>query len=104
MSAVGMCKSVDINTDSQNLLRARCEVNGYGRDCRILDLKSHGAFLESFVPAVTGTRVTLRFDLPNGHQVCTGGIVRYHQFKVGFGIDFVDMPPSDAEQIVSLVG
>lgn len=104
MSAVGMCKSVDRREDSNIFLRARCEINGSGRDCRILDLKSNGAFIESFVPTVTGTRVTLRFDLPNGHQVCTGGVVRYHQFKVGFGIDFTDLSSSDCEQINSLVG
>ena len=104
MSAVGMCKSIDLKGDSQNLLRGHCEVNGQVRDCRILDLKSNGAFVESFVPAVTGTRVTLRFNLPNGYQVCTGGIVGYHQFKVGFSVNFIDIPESDAAQITSLVG
>ena len=104
MSAVGMCKSVDLKTDPQILLRARCEIDGFGRDCRILDLKSRGAFIESFVPAVTGTSVKLRFDLPNGHQVCTGGIVRYHQLKVGFGIEFTDMSAFDHEQISGFVG
>lgn len=104
MSAVGMCKSVDLKGNSQNLLRGHCEVNGHVRDCRIFDLKASGAFVESFVPAVTGTKVILRFNLPNDYQVCTGGIVRYHEFTVGFGVDFVDIPESDVEQIINLYG
>ncbi len=104
MSAVGMCKSVDGQKQSQGLMRVHCELNGHGRDYRILDLTTRQAFVESFVPAVTGTTVTLRFRLPNGHQVCTTGVVSYHQFKVGFGVDFTDMSVQDREQITDLVG
>ncbi len=104
MSAVGVCKTIDHGAETRSLLHAHCEVEGKGRDCRILDLNPRGAFIESFVPTITGTRVTLRFRLPNGHQVCTGGVVRFHQFKVGFGVDFNDISTSDRDQINSLVG
>lgn len=104
MSAVGVAMSASVKTEYQGLLRAHCEADGRGRDCRLLDLNARGAFVESYVPAMTGSTVTLRFRLPNGHQVCTSGVVNYHQFKVGFGVDFTDLSHSDREQINSLVG
>jgi hypothetical protein len=104
MSAVGMCKSVDGQKQSQGFMRVHCEMNGHRRDCRLLDLTTRQAFVESFVPAVTGSPITLRFRLPNGHQICTTGVVSYHQFKVGFGVDFTDMSVQDREQITDLIG
>jgi hypothetical protein len=104
MSAVGTCKSAGIKTEPRNLLRARCEIDGYGRDCRILDITARRAFVESFVPAPTGSMVTLHFSLPNGHQVCTSGVVSYHQIKVGFSVDFTGLSAGDKAQISSFVG
>jgi hypothetical protein len=104
MSAVGTCKSAGIKTEPRTLLRARCEVDGYGRDCRILDINPRRVFVESFVPAPTGSRVKLNFSLPNGHQVCTAGVVSYHQMKVGFSVDFTDLSAGDRAQINSFVG
>jgi hypothetical protein len=103
MSAVGMCASVG-RGEGSSPLRVRCEINGAGRDCRILDLNSRSAFVESFVPATTGSAVKLRFNLPNGYQVCASGVVSYHQFRVGFGVDLTGLSPDDFEQINSLVG
>ena len=85
------------------LLRVRCETTGLGRECRIMDLSHKGAFIESFVPPVTGTKVSLRFQLPNGHLICAAGVVKYHQFKVGFGLEFTELSSSDRSQIVGLV-
>jgi hypothetical protein len=99
MSAVGACTSAESRGEPRNGLRARCEVNGSGRDCRILNLTPRDAFVESFVPAVTGSRVTLRFNLPNGHHVCTTGVVRNHEFKVGFGVDLTGISERDVDQI-----
>jgi hypothetical protein len=103
MSAVGTCKSRGL-MDSESSLRARCEVNGFGRDCRVLDLKSSGLFVESYVPFTQGSQVTLRFRLPNGHQVCTAGVVSFHEFRRGFEVDFIDLSAQDRDQITSLVG
>lgn len=102
MSAVGACAPAGDRTELKNLLRARCEINGNGRDCRILNLTTERVFVDSFVPALTGTRVTLRFRLPNGHQVCTTGVVSDHKFQVGFSVDFVDLSPRDRDQISGL--
>jgi hypothetical protein len=84
-------------------LRARCEVNGNGRDCKILNLTSKRVFVDSFVPALTGSNVTLRFRLPNGHQVSAAGVVSDHKFQVGFSVDFVELSAQDRDQINGLI-
>jgi hypothetical protein len=101
MSAVGACTSA--GAPAKGNLRARCEVNGVGRDCRILSLTPKKVFVESFVPPLTGSQVMLRFDLPNGHQVCTAGVVSSHQFKVGFGVDFTKISEKDSGRIAEFL-
>ena len=86
------------------LIRVRCEAAGAGRDCRILDLNPNGAFIESFVPLLTGSPVSLRFSLPNGHAVLVSGLVNYHQFKVGFGVQFTNLSNNDLDQICCFIG
>ena len=103
MAAIGICASSGKQTVYRGELRARCETQGGGRDCRLFNLTPHRAFVESFIPHVTGTRVTLRFDLPNGHQVCTDGVVSHHNFAEGFDVDFTDLSAADREQILGLV-
>ena len=104
MSAVGACAQADDRIESRNFLRARCEMNGSGRDCRIVNLTGNGVFVESYVPAVTGSKITLSFRLANGHQVCTPGVVSEHRFQVGFSVEFVDLPAHDRDQINGIVG
>ncbi len=104
MSAVGACAPAGDRTEIRNFLRARCEMNGSGRDCRIVNLTSKGVFVESYVPAVTGSRITLSFRLPNGHQICTPGVVSDHRFQAGFSVEFVDLSPHDRDQINGIVG
>lgn len=104
MSAVGICASSTSRAEYQGVLRARCEANGNGRDCRVLNLTARRAFVESFVPAVSGSQVTLHFSLPNGHQVLASGIVSRHQFTVGFDVDFTEISAYDREQIDRLLG
>lgn len=87
--------------ENRNFLRARCEMNGSARDCRILNLTTQTVFVESFVPVLTGSTVTLRFRLPNGHEVCATGRVSDHKFQVGFSVDFAGLSPNDRDQINS---
>lgn len=89
---------------SKALLRVRCETGDGGRDCQMLDLNSSGAFIECFVPPLTGSKVNLRFRLPSGHTVCAGGVVKYHQFKIGFGLEFTGLSSTDRDQIASFLG
>lgn len=104
MTAIGVCASSGRQAAYKGELRARCEVQGSGRDCRLFNLTPRRAFVESFIPHVTGTHVRLRFNLPNGHQVCTTGVVSNYNFAEGFDVDFVDLSAADREQISSLVG
>ncbi len=104
MSAVGVCTTTGKSPVFQGHLRARCEVDGNGRDCRIMNLNSRRVFVESYVPAVKGSKVTLHFRLPNGHQISANGVVAHHQFREGFDVDFTDLASHDREQIISLVG
>lgn len=104
MSAVGVCTSSNNRIESEGFIRARCEVNGSARDCRLTNISSRKAFVESFVPAITGSEVKLHFQLPNGHSVCTTGVVTHHRFKFGFDVDFTAMSSRDQEQINNLLG
>jgi len=104
MSAVGACAAAGDQTGMRYFLRARCEMNGSGRDCRIVNLTAEGVFVESYVPEVTGSKLTLHFRLPNGHQVCTPGVVSEHRFKIGFSVEFLNLSPHDREQINCLAG
>ncbi|HSB09412.1 MAG TPA: hypothetical protein VLM38_07845 [Blastocatellia bacterium] len=52
---------------------------------------------------MAGSEVLLRFRLPNGHQVCTTGVVSDHKFQVGFNVELVGLSPHDRDQINSLV-
>lgn len=103
MSAVGACASAKDSLQLRNFLRARCELNGSSRECRILDLTPQRVFVESYVPAVTGSRVSLQFRLPNGHQVCAAGLVTDHKFQEGFSVNFIELAQHDREQIDSLL-
>ena len=103
MSAVG-CAPAGDRTELRNFLRARCETNGNGRDCRIINLTPERVFVESYVPAVAGSRVLLSFRLPNGHEVCASGVVSNHRFRAGFSVDFVGLSSCDRDEINSLVG
>lgn len=103
MSAVGVRATSKNQAEYQGALRARCEMSDSRRDCRVLSLTLRQAFVESFVPPVTGSTVALNFHLPNGHQVCSTGIVSHHEFAVGFAVDFTDLSARDREQILRLV-
>jgi len=102
MSAMGACASAKDRIEIRNFLRARCESNGNSRDCRIINLTTQTVFVESYVPSVTGSRVSLHFRLPNGHQVCAAGVVTDHKFQEGFSVNFVDLGQYDRDQINSL--
>lgn len=102
MAASALAPAGD-RVELRNALRARCEMNGSGRDCRILNLTAQRAFVESYVPVLTGSGVTLYFRLPNSHQVCATGRVSDHKFQIGFSVDFLDLSLEDRDQIDSLV-
>ena len=82
-------------------IHVRCETNDGGRDCRVVELKSDGAFIESFVPPLTGSRVNLLLHLPDGDG-SAAGVVTSHKFTVGFGVAFTDVPAGDRKALAAL--
>lgn len=103
MSAIGASQAKDAASNRQMFIRAQCEVNGMSRDCRVINLNQNGLFVESFVPAVTNSKVHLSFCLPNGHQIATPGVVSKHQFKTGFNVDFTGLSVKDREEINNFI-
>ena len=84
-------------------IHVRCETNDGARDCRVLELRSDSAFIESFVPLPTGAKVNLLLHLPGG-DVSAGAIVTTHQFKVGFGVKFTELSSGDRRAIATFSG
>ena len=84
-------------------IHVRCETRDGARDCRVLELQSEGAFIESFVPLPTGAKVNLLLHLPGG-DVSAAGIVTNHQFSVGFGVAFTQLSTGDRRAIASFSG
>jgi hypothetical protein len=103
MSAIGVCQSAERDLKYKRDLRAKCEINGFHRECRVFQLNEKGLFVESFVPAITGSEVAIHLNLPNGHQVSTQAVVTHHQFKEGFKVDFINLSELDGEQISNCV-
>ena len=87
------------NRGGEGSVRARCEVNGSARECRVVNLTGEGAFVESFVPALTGSKVLLKLQLPNGQAVTANGVVSRHEFKRGFDVVFTGLSSADRQQI-----
>jgi hypothetical protein len=98
MSAPGSCAPAR-RREIPGSLRGRCEVDGSPRDCRIFKLTDETGFVESFVPAVEGSKVLLEVLLPNGHPVLASGVVSGHEFKSGFDVVFTGISANDREQI-----
>ena len=84
-------------------IHVRCQTHDGGRYCRVLQLKSDSAFIESFVPLPTGAKVNLLLHLPGG-DVSAGAIVTTHQFKVGFGVKFTELSSGDRRAIATFSG
>jgi hypothetical protein len=103
MSAIGVCQSAERDLIFKNDIRAKCEINGLHRECRVFQLNEKGLFIESFVPAITGSKVAIHLNLPNGHQVSTQAVVTHHQFKEGFKVNFINLSAIDGEQINNCV-
>jgi|SRR5215813_3916591 len=100
MSAIAVGRIIDNNARVKSGVRACCEVNGMKRDCRVFNITQSGLFVESFIPAVTGSPVNITFNLPNNHEVATSGIVTYYQLKEGFQIEFSGLSERDVTEIV----
>ena len=99
MSAIAVGRIIDSDARVKSGVRACCEVNGMKRDCRVFNITQSGLFVESFVPAITGSPVHINFTLPNNHQVATTGTVTYYQLREGFHVEFSGLSERDRTEI-----
>ncbi len=68
------------------------------------DLSAGGLFVATYQPRPPGTRVSLCFVLPDGHEVEAEGIVRWTReasadSPPGMGISFTELDPADLQAI-----
>jgi c-di-GMP-binding flagellar brake protein YcgR len=76
-----------------------CMALAYSRD-----VSAGGMFVETTVPCEKGSRVELRFHLNDGGPVILAKAeVKYLVPKLGMGVEFVDLSPSDRERIENYV-
>lgn len=70
----------------------------------ISELSERGAFIETDPIGGAGTVLSLRFRIPDAEQElsCTA-IVRHTRGNLGFGVEFLDMPPDDRERLRQFV-
>lgn len=68
------------------------------------DVSEGGMFIESREPYVTGSRISLRFNIDaESPAVVATGVVTYRVDKLGMGIQFIDMSPEDRQRIKDYV-
>jgi c-di-GMP-binding flagellar brake protein YcgR len=58
-----------------------------------------GMFITTEEPIRAGTRMVVRFELPNKHRVIAVSKVRYAKKGVGLGVEFLSLDEEDHEEL-----
>ena len=58
-----------------------------------------GLFISTEEPIRTGTRMVVRFELPNKHRVIAVSRVRYAKKGIGLGVEFLGLDEEDHEEL-----
>jgi c-di-GMP-binding flagellar brake protein YcgR len=58
-----------------------------------------GVFITTEEPIRAGTRMVVRFELPNKHRVIAVSRVRYAKKGVGLGVEFLSLDEEDLEEL-----
>ena len=58
-----------------------------------------GVFITTEEPIRTGTRMVVRFELPNKHRVIAVSRVRYVKKDIGLGVEFLSLDDEDREEL-----
>ncbi|MBI3650249.1 MAG: PilZ domain-containing protein [Acidobacteria bacterium] len=58
-----------------------------------------GLFIATEEPIRAGTRMVVRFELPNKHRVIAVSRVRYAKKGVGLGVEFLSLDEDDHEEL-----
>jgi c-di-GMP-binding flagellar brake protein YcgR len=62
-----------------------------------------GMFITTEEPIRTGTRMVVRFELPNRHRVIAVSRVCYARKGVGLGVEFLNLDDEDREEIEAYI-
>jgi len=84
-----------------------CEVECFGVSTnplnpRISDISSTGAFVDAMTSLPVGTKMNLRFSLPNRQITATAEVVHSME-HFGMGVQFVDLSDGDRKAIEEFV-
>jgi hypothetical protein len=84
------------------LTEVACEGAGSRQTCRIIDLSTDGAFIESPVNYPPGAKLKLKFNVQSIEIEVTGE-VRYSEPQIGMGVLFLDLTPEQQLAIEAVV-
>lgn len=62
-----------------------------------------GIFITTEEAIKQGTRMVVRFELPNKHRVIAVTRVRYARKGIGLGVEFLNLDDEDREEIKELI-
>lgn len=65
----------------------------------IANISIGGVFISTEEPIRAGTRMVVRFELPNKHRVIAVSRVRYVKKDVGLGVEFLSLDEDDREEL-----
>jgi uncharacterized protein (TIGR02266 family) len=70
---------------------------------KLANISSGGLFINTDEPIRAGTRMVVRFELPNKHRVIAVSRVAYARKGRGLGVEFLNLDDEDREEIVSYI-
>ncbi len=70
---------------------------------KMSDISLGGAYIDTISPCPEGTEITLKFRLPNGHQLMLKGIVKTSFAGMGMGVQFMNISNIDKEALDNFI-
>lgn len=70
---------------------------------KIANISSGGLFINTDEPIRAGTRMVVRFELPNKHRVIAVSRVCYARKGRGLGVEFLNLDDEDREEIIAYI-
>jgi Tfp pilus assembly protein PilZ len=67
------------------------------------NISTGGLFISTDEPIRAGTRMVVRFELPNKHRVIAVSRVAYTRKGIGLGVEFLALDEDDREEIEAYI-
>jgi Tfp pilus assembly protein PilZ len=68
------------------------------------NISAGGLFINTEEPIRAGTRMVVRFELPNKHRVIAVSRVCYARKGRGLGVEFLNLDEEDRDEILAFIG